>query len=684
MIIDAKDRSQNLPVGQFTLDTKTGEVREPIRRIETKIDMKSIRIHGRSRLEKQFKGMSEIWMTVYVQNIEFIPLLIEVHGIKKLRVILGKSMSLAWKKTHDVELFEKLAKWQIDGTLEVRVATNNWDMHEKWNLCWNEDRNHFVEINGSPNPTNTGSGATGKQSNRVTRIDIIGDYESNSYYQSLVKEWEWYVENSEEFLGSLLELLENEPEIEWRPKIVKWIESDGESDAADPIEVLTIQQELAYGAHVSSVKGQTTYRMVIDDKNDASVEKAVQTLHSLNMGVERRGTELVIPVTSLDVESRIMGAFPMMSIVDGKVWSRNGSRNICRTSDDLDPEAINRCLKMFEEYVETIQLSDSPNHKTAMMGLAEYLLAGWCAPFDHLYMRVRRMRRKRTQVGPQMTSFVGKAGNGKTYACKYLLKSLNGVDVVPLSSKDFTKAKAETLVRLGSIHPLIFDDLERKRFGKAEWESWGKAFWDVLYRDGAPHPQIVVTANDRRDLGGPLGRRVREIVMHASFSDTDENGDLVEMHLDRDNDIFLYLSNLILADYESSTPTYSHNDSLAIIRKAFIDMYHISKRKVPEWFPRINIEKAYDENANQWLDMINKKICTIKQVQNEVIAYFDANSHSSEIGGHKKLLPTQVAADQSGTKIRIKNPERFKEWLGGAADGYSGKIKWSLRRFLKD
>jgi hypothetical protein len=683
MVIDTKRDNENVPVGQFTFDRDNGTMLKPKRMKGITTNHSSIRIHGRSRLEKQFKNMSEIWMTVYVQNIEFIPLIIEEHKLKKLRVILGKSMSLAWKKTHDVELFEKLAKWQIDGTLEVRVAINNWDMHEKWYLCWNENNDQFVELNGSANPTKTGSGATGKQSNRMTRIEIKGDFESDSYYQSLIKDWEWYEENSVEFFGSLIELLENEPEIEWKTKIVKWMESEGESDAADPIEVLSIQQEIASGAHASSIKGEKTYRMIIDDKNNASVEKAVQSLHSLNMGIERHGSELIVPISSLDVESRIVGTFPMMSIVDNKVWVRYGSKNICRTSDFLDPDSINKCLEMYEEYVETINLSDSPNHKTAMMALAEYLLAGWSAPFDHLYMRVRRLRRKRTQVGPKMTSFVGKAGNGKTYACKYLLKTLNGVDITPLSSNDFTNTNVRSLVRLGSIHPLIYDDLEKKRFQKNEWESWGKKFWDVLYRDGAPHPQIVVTANDRRDLGGPLGRRVREIVMHASFSDTDENGDIVEMHLDRDNDIFLYLSNLILKDYDSDNPTYSHNDSLAIGRKAMSDLYHISKRPVPDWFPKINIEKAYDENANQWLDMINKDICSLKQVQDEVIAYFDSNSHSSEVGGHKKLLPTQVAADQVGTKIRIKNPQRFKEWLRDAANGYSGKLKWRVRRFLK-
>ena len=130
MSINTSTRKNELPLGQFTINTDTGKVQQPILIKDCKTTNSSVRIHGRSRLEKQFKDMSEVWMAVYVQNIEFIPLLIEQSGIKKLRVILGKTMSLAWKKAHDAELFEKLAKYKIDGTLEVRVATNNWEFHE--------------------------------------------------------------------------------------------------------------------------------------------------------------------------------------------------------------------------------------------------------------------------------------------------------------------------------------------------------------------------------------------------------------------------------------------------------------------------------------------------------------------------------------------------------------------------
>jgi len=645
------------------------------------MSVKGIRVHGRNKLTKHLIG-EECWMVTYQHNIDFIREYIEDLGYKNLKVIIGKSMSIAWQKANDAELFAKLARWQLDGTLNVRVATNNWIMHEKWFLCWDYANCVFMELNGSANPTLHGDGRIGKQSNRETKITLSGDYESHNHYLECLEGWKWYEDNSEPFLGSLLELLENKPEEEWVPTIVQYFETDGELETADPLEVIRIHQDIGRGLHQASVRGEKMYRMVVDDRSEASVEAAVDSLFSTSMGIERRGSELIAPVSALDIDARTVGAFPMMSIIDRQVWVRHGSENRLRTANDLSPEGINLSLKMFEEYVDTMSLADSADYNTAKRALAEYLLAGLCAPFEHLYMEQRRKRRKRSMVGPRMTSFFGKAGNGKTYACKYLLKLLNGVDFDPLTSADFTSGKVLKLLQTGSIHPLIFDDLARKRFGKNEWETWGKAYWDTHYELDSPHAQILVTANDRRDSGGPLGRRVREISMHASFEDTDENGDIVEMHLDRENDLFLYFSKLVLDDYYSGSPSYSHIDELKIGRKALEQMYDITGRKKPKWFPGIKIEEAYDENANQWLDMINKGICSVKTVQDEVIASFDKNSHSSEIGGYRKLLPTVVAAEQAGTKIRIKNSARFKKWLKEASQCYPSRVKWRVKRFV--
>ena len=95
-----------------------------------------------------------------------------------------------------------------------------------------------------------------------------------------------------------------------------------------------------------------------------------------------------------------------------------------------------------------------------------------------------------------------------------------------MSSSDFTKSAVLHAAGSGSIFPLIFDDLEKKRI--TEWGKWGKMYWDSAYRDGRAFPQLIVTANDRIDSGGPLGRRVREIPMHAAYSNNQKNSNALK------------------------------------------------------------------------------------------------------------------------------------------------------------
>ena len=105
MTIDTSKRRQNLPVGQYNL---TGELvgkkteMEDKKKLKADVSVDTIRIHGRSRLEKQFKGMAEVWMAVYVQNIEFIPKLIETHGLTKLPLVAKNHPMLEESKHHHI------------------------------------------------------------------------------------------------------------------------------------------------------------------------------------------------------------------------------------------------------------------------------------------------------------------------------------------------------------------------------------------------------------------------------------------------------------------------------------------------------------------------------------------------------------------------------------------------------
>ena len=296
-------------------------------------------------------------------------------------------------------------------------------------------------------------------------------------------------------------------------------------------------------------------------------------------------------------------------------------------------------------------------------------------------MSARRKKLPRLREGPRMTSYYGTAGNGKSYACRYGLKMISGCNLEALTSSDFTAAAVMNAASSGGCFPLIFDDLQRDRM--REWGQWGKGFWDVGYIDGTPYPQLIATANDRIDSGGPLGRRVREIAMHAAFSANEDNSILVEELLEENTDLFLYYSKIMLDNWLSENPVYNHGDELASGRAVINELYRISKRKKPDWWPSQPVEKVHDDQAYQWLDMINKGVCTLQIERDEIIAKFDQNSPGYEVDRKRKLLPTSVAAETTGTKVRIRNPSQFIDWIRAATQVYSAPLKWKTKRLLK-
>jgi len=151
-------------------------------------------------------------------------------------------------------------------------------------------------------------------------------------------------------------------------------------------------------------------------------------------------------------------------------------------------------------------------------------------------MDIRKSKFNRVAEGFQMISYAGESGNGKSYASRYLLKMLTSLDIDPLASTSFTEKKVCGAAKTGNIMPLIFDDLKRERI--REWEKWGKFYWDKGHAFDEPFAQLLVTANDPIDSQGPLGRRVREIWMDATFTPNGKNTEIVETCLEHASQIF--------------------------------------------------------------------------------------------------------------------------------------------------
>ena len=87
--------------------------------------------------------------------------------------------------------------------------------------------------------------------------------------------------------------------------------------------------------------------------------------------------------------------------------------------------------------------------------------------------------------------------------------------------------------------------------------------------------------------------------------------------------------------------------------------------------------------AYQWLDLLNKRIVDFKIEGDEVIVQFHGDGSKWDARDKKNLLPTSVAPEAVGTKIRIRNPDIFVDWLQSASISYPLKLKREVKKLLR-
>ena len=274
-----------------------------------------------------------------------------------------------------------------------------------------------------------------------------------------------------------------------------------------------------------------------------------------------------------------------------------------------------------------------------------------------------------------MTSYLGGSGNGKSFASRYMLKMISGSDLEPLPSKQFTDKRVRRCARNGSIMPLIFDDLKRSRI--REWDKWGKSFWDTGYVTDKPHAQLLITANDPIDTSGPLGRRVREIHMEATFENNGKNTEIVETCLKECSQIFPYFSHLVLLMHESDSAPYDHNDPLKIGRMAMEKLYNIAEMDFPSWWCSHPFKESVDINAYHWYDLLNKEMFSIERKLDSFKIPVDEGPH--DIAERLRTFPAHLQPKKAGQAIHIENAEGFIHWLSKVNHLYESDKGQSIR-----
>ena len=144
----------------------------------------SQRIHGRNKLTKYIPEGRIFRSIGYDWNCSLIHEIMKENLYDKSTIIIGYNMS---GTNEDEYTIAALHQYIEDGKLEIRTPKKGtW--HEKFFVTEGEDSDtgipFWIDVNGSSNPTITGSGKRGSQSNRITRIGFTGEYSSHEYVKN--------------------------------------------------------------------------------------------------------------------------------------------------------------------------------------------------------------------------------------------------------------------------------------------------------------------------------------------------------------------------------------------------------------------------------------------------------------------------------------------------------------------
>ncbi|MBI2886176.1 MAG: phospholipase D family protein [Chloroflexi bacterium] len=624
-----------------------------------------------------FEGYSTLQGVSYVVSPDLLLDFFQKRGFSQVEVVVGENLtghhlldqyrqSLSQKGT---EVALALAQLVEQGKLRVLVPKRT--LHSKLYLLRNE-RNYRV-IQASANFTETARLAT-SQVNYAWYADLPPD---DPWLAQVVDDYHAHTKDCAQFMGDLVELLKGEPN-ERRQEIAEaWLK--GKVDGEEELEGRKVLQELTARSLTSleeSIEPVLILTLPDAPKARKQVERFLAPLgpeitdHRASVNALRYVRYVwehhAVPLMQVDLPARAV----RLSI-DGPVAAR---------SEPLpDGEHVSQALEHIEAYVNTVDWGRCLDPQFAKASMFEALLYFLAAPFAHEHMKLRRQSYGLVDYrGPQVLYIFGRAQNGKSTFLRFALRLLTGQHVSAQPGAQFSKTKVQGTAAVGTVFPLVFDDVDFSRNART-FEEVMKSYWEVWWREECVVPQLTLTGN-ADNLKDWAKSRLKRVDFDVQFAPSEIEKARLNKILEVDNPLFKWFSHLYMESLaRGETPG---EDELRISRSVMRDLYRHAGRSAPSFFPDQPLERLYDPGRKAWRDVIHvlRKAAPQRQGQRLLITFKEEMQHN-EVRAYAGHLPQTVKKEIKGKTIVIESPVEFDRWLKGA-DGASQSWRDRLGRLF--
>jgi hypothetical protein len=624
--------------------------------------VRTVVIARKRDFESLFEGYTELLAVTYVATAGLLVELLERRGFDRAEVLLGDS--LATSEAEAERLRSELASGGPDaadrlldkvesGALTILLPER--PVHTKLYILKREGSVRV--INTSANLTETARQA--RQVNYAWYLDLpAGD----PFVAKVVADFRRHCEGARTFMGDLVELLKKE-DVPRREVVEAWLKGavveDEESEARRYIQEISAKAVLPASGEEEPI---ITLRLPEGAPVRKYVEKALG-------GLSRHGAPGEININGLAwlryvEESHEVPVFQVHRESRRLLAGLNGTR-VCLTAEPPDAASLDSALAHIEDYIGTVDLGQTTDPAYAKTAMCEALLYVFFAPFAVEYMRVRRAAYASVDMrGPRFLYVYGPSQNGKSTFLRFALKLVSGGRIQPLSGSLLTKTRLQQAAALGTVFPLVFDDVVGMQ-STPNVEEAVKSYWEVWWRSDTVQPQVVFSSN-QRSLKDWAKSRVKRVDFDVHFAPSERNKVRLARLFEVENPLFTYFTRAYFRQLDREAPV--SDDELYLARAAMLDLYERASRPVPAWFPREPLEKTYDPGLRDWHDLLYgiKKARTARE-SGRLLVRFDPDMPRWDIAEYETHLPQTVKKKLKGNTLVIESPTEFERWLAGAA-----------------
>jgi hypothetical protein len=438
-----------------------GNLFQGIGQIETRV------ISRRDDFESLFDGFTRLRGIAYVVSSDLLQEFFQKRGYTEIEIVVGEDITepALRQELRDKppEILEELATLVENG--ELRILIPKRSIHTKLYLLDNPKTVRLIQT--SANLTDTARKAS--QVNYAWYIDLPTGHE---FIEKVLQDYRQHVKGSTLFMGDLLTLFKERKDTPKRELIEVWIK--GEALPSPELDVTKTFQQIS--ANSLLVTGEAEADIVTVKLPDApAARKELEKLLKPVKPVMAGGVVTVHSSAFVNYVHTTYGV-PLMHLDREKSELRLGLKGkvSCLSESLPGAEEVNIGLAHIENYIHTIDLGRSPEPGFAKASMFEALLYLFFAPFVNEYMKKKRQFYGQIDAkGPRFLYIYGPTQNGKTTFLRFVLKLITGQDIEALPRGEFSSRKIKGAATVGTVFPLMFDDVDFS--GKAWVEDLFKA-----------------------------------------------------------------------------------------------------------------------------------------------------------------------------------------------------------------